>query len=95
MFGIGKRSSEEPPKPPTPEEILEDLEKALPDDIVFTANIAQLNADIGAEIPLSRSFKLTNRFQVILFLSSLLYFIQFFIFHFIQVYSILFKFIPL
>ena len=65
MFGIGKKPTEEPPKPPTAEEILEDLEKALPDDVVFTINIAQLSADIGgAEINVPRSFKLTSRFQV-------------------------------
>ena len=56
---FGKKSSEiELPVPPNPEEILEDLSKAGPDDIVFTTEIS---SDLD---PLPRTYNLTKRFQV-------------------------------
>ena len=56
---FGKKSSEiELPAPPNPEEILEDLSKAGPDDIVFTTEIS---SDLD---PLPRTYNLTKRFQV-------------------------------
>ena len=40
MFGvIGKKISEDLPQPPSADEILQDLEIAGPDDIVFTTDI--------------------------------------------------------
>ena len=56
---FGKKSSEiELPAPPNAEEILEDLSKAGPDDIVFTTEIS---CDLD---PLPRTYNLTKRFQV-------------------------------
>ena len=56
---FGKKTSEiELPVPPNPEEILEDLSKAGPDDIVFTTEIS---SDLD---PLPRTYNLTKRFQV-------------------------------
>jgi hypothetical protein len=48
------------PEPPTPSEILEDLSKAGPDDIVFTADINGLDLETsGQGFPV-----LAGRFQV-------------------------------
>jgi hypothetical protein len=65
MFGK-KSPAEELPQPPNAEEILDDLKRAEPDDVVFTTDIASLSsADHLEHIP--RDFKLSKRFQVILF----------------------------
>ena len=58
MFGGRKSSQLELPCPPTAQEILEDLDKAGPDDVVFTTEIS---ADLE---PLPHNFSLTKRFQV-------------------------------
>jgi len=39
MFGKKSSPEQELPLPPNTEEILEDLQKAEPDDVVFTTNI--------------------------------------------------------
>ena len=63
MFGLRKSPElEVPPCPPTAEEILEDLEKAGPDDVVFTTEINATDLD-----PLPNTFNLTKRFQVCVF----------------------------
>ena len=64
MFGVGitKKSKEELPLPPSTQEILEDLQKAGPDDVVFTTNIGDLSANLDQA---SRHFQLQKRFQVI------------------------------
>ena len=60
MFGLRKSPElEVPPCPPTAEEIIEDLEKAGPDDVVFTTEINATDLD-----PLPHTFNLTKRFQV-------------------------------
>ena len=60
MFGLRKSTElEVPPCPPTAEEIIEDLEKAGPDDVVFTTEINATDLD-----PLPNTFNLTKRFQV-------------------------------
>ena len=62
MFGKkSSRPEEELPLPPTTEEILEDLQKAGPDDVVFTTNIGDLSANLDSA---SRNFQLQKRFQV-------------------------------
>ena len=55
MFGLKKSSNpeEELPLPPSTEDILEDLKKAGPDDVVFTTNIGDLSANLDQA---SRSF---------------------------------------
>jgi len=59
MFGLRKSTElEVPPCPPTAEEIIEDLEKAGPDDVVFTTEINATDLD-----PLPNTFNLTKRFQ--------------------------------
>ena len=58
MFGGRKSSQLELPCPPTAQEILEDLDKAGPDDVVFTTEIS---ADLE---PSPHNFSLTKRFQV-------------------------------
>lgn len=62
MFGLKKSSNpeEELPLPPSTEDILEDLRKAGPDDVVFTTNIGDLSANLDQA---SRSFQLQKRFQ--------------------------------
>jgi len=62
MFGLKKSSNpeEELPLPPSTEDILEDLKKAGPDDVVFTTNIGDLSANLDQA---SRSFQLQKRFQ--------------------------------
>ena len=63
MFGLRKSTElEVPPCPPTAEEIIEDLEKAGPDDVVFTTEINATDLD-----PLPNTFNLTKRFQVCVF----------------------------
>ena len=64
MFGLKKSSNPEEtlPNPPSTEDILEDLNKAGPDDVVFTTNIADLSANLDQT---SRNFQLQKRFQVI------------------------------
>ena len=64
MFGLKKSSNPEEtlPNPPSTEDILEDLNKAGPDDVVFTTNIADLSANLDQA---SRNFQLQKRFQVI------------------------------
>ena len=66
MFGLKKSSNpeEELPLPPSTEDILEDLKKAGPDDVVFTTNIGDLSANLDQA---SRSFQLQKRFQVFFF----------------------------
>ena len=61
MFGIKSKTEEELPEPPKTEEILEDLQKAGPDDVVFTTNIGDLSANLDSA---SRNFQLQKRFQV-------------------------------
>ena len=61
MFGKKTSPEEELPVPPTTEEILEDLNKAGPDDVVFTTNIGDLSANLDSA---SRNFQLQKRFQV-------------------------------
>lgn len=62
MFGLKKSSNPEEtlPNPPSTEDILEDLNKAGPDDVVFTTNIADLSANLDQT---SRNFQLQKRFQ--------------------------------
>jgi len=62
MFGLKKSSNPEEtlPNPPSTEDILEDLNKAGPDDVVFTTNIADLSANLDQA---SRNFQLQKRFQ--------------------------------
>ena len=63
MFGLRKSTElEVPPCPPTAEEIIEDLQKAGPDDVVFTTEINATDLD-----PLPNTFNLTKRFQVCVF----------------------------
>jgi len=66
MFGvIGKKSQiEELPQPPSAEEILQDLEIAGPDDIVFTTDIVQLNGEIEQSTVLQGNLQLKKRFEV-------------------------------
>ena len=66
MFGvIGKKSQiEELPQPPSAEEILQDLEIAGPDDIVFTTDIVQLNGEIEQSTVLQGKLQLKKRFEV-------------------------------
>jgi len=65
MFGvIGKKSQiEELPQPPSAEEILQDLEIAGPDDIVFTTDIVQLNGEIEQSTVLQGNLQLKKRFE--------------------------------
>ena len=62
MFGLKKSSNSEEtlPIPPSSEDILEDLNKAGPDDVVFATNIADLSANLDQA---SRHFQLQKRFQ--------------------------------
>ena len=62
MFGLKKSSNSEEtlPIPPSSEEILEDLNKAGPDDVVFTTNISDLSVNLDQA---SRHFQLQKRFQ--------------------------------
>ena len=62
MFGLKKSSNSEEtlPIPPSCEDILEDLNKAGPDDVVFATNIADLSANLDQA---SRHFQLQKRFQ--------------------------------
>ena len=63
MFGKKAPPSEPCPLPPTAEEILQDLEKAGPDDVVFTTEISELGtADLEH---VGRDFGLKKRFEVI------------------------------
>ena len=63
MFGK-KKSSENPlPQPPTAEEILQDLEKAGPDDVVFTTEISALSCEKTLD-SVPRDFALKKRFEV-------------------------------
>ena len=66
MFGvIGKKSQiEELPQPPSADEILQDLEIAGPDDIVFTTDIVQLNGEIEQSTVLQGNLQLKKRFEV-------------------------------
>ena len=66
MFGvIGKKSQiEELPQPPSADEILQDLEIAGPDDIVFTTDIVQLNGEIEQSAVLQGNLQLKKRFEV-------------------------------
>ena len=66
MFGvIGKKSQiEELPQPPSADEILQDLEIAGPDDIVFTTDIVQLNGEIEHSTVLQGNLQLKQRFEV-------------------------------
>ena len=62
MFGFKKSSNSEEtlPIPPSSEDILEDLNKAGPDDVVFTTNISDLSVNLDQA---SRHFQLQKRFQ--------------------------------
>jgi len=60
MFGKNSSPEQELPLPPNTEEILEDLQKAEPDDVVFTTNIGDLSANLDLA---SRNFQLQKRFQ--------------------------------
>ena len=62
MFGLKKSSNPEEtlPIPPSSEDILEDLNKAGPDDVVFTTNISDLSVNLDQA---SRHFQLQKRFQ--------------------------------
>ena len=62
MFGLKKSSNPEEtlPIPPSSEDILEDLNKAGPDDVVFATNIADLSVNLDQA---SRHFQLQKRFQ--------------------------------
>ena len=62
MFGLKKSSNSEEtlPIPPSSEDILEDLNKAGPDDVVFATNIADLSVNLDQA---SRHFQLQKRFQ--------------------------------
>ena len=62
MFGLKKSSNSEEtlPIPPSSEDILEDLNKAGPDDVVFTTNISDLSVNLDQA---SRHFQLQKRFQ--------------------------------
>ena len=62
MFGIIGKKPEELPQPPSAQDILEDLDKAGPDDVVFTIDIAQF--DLENLIVPGRNFQLKKRFQV-------------------------------
>ena len=65
MFGvIGKKISEDLPQPPSADEILQDLEIAGPDDIVFTTDIVQLNGEIEQTPALQGNLQLKKRFEV-------------------------------
>ena len=65
MFGvIGKKITEDLPQPPSAEEILQDLEIAGPDDIVFTTDIVQLNGEIEQTPALQGNLQLKKRFEV-------------------------------
>lgn len=64
MFGvIGKKITEELPQPPSADEILQDLEIAGPDDIVFTTDIVQLNGEIEQTPALQGNLQLKKRFE--------------------------------
>jgi len=64
MFGvIGKKITEDLPQPPSAEEILQDLEIAGPDDIVFTTDIVQLNGEIEQSPALQGNLQLKKRFE--------------------------------
>lgn len=61
---FGKRTDEPPmPKAPTAQDILEDLEAAGPDDVVFTTDIGHLQKGEG-DIGVSKSFELKRRLEV-------------------------------
>ena len=62
MFGLKKSSNSEEtlPIPPSSEDILEDLNKAGPDDVVFTTTISDLSVNLDQA---SRHFQLQKRFQ--------------------------------
>ena len=62
MFGLKKSSNFEEtlPIPPSSEDILEDLNKAGPDDVVFTTKISDLSVNLDQA---SRHFQLQKRFQ--------------------------------
>ena len=65
MFGvIGKKITEDLPQPPSADEILQDLEIAGPDDIVFTTDIVQLNGEIEQTPALQGNLQLKKRFEV-------------------------------
>ena len=49
------------PQPPTVDQIIEDLETAKPDDIVFTTDISQVGLDKTYDV--QKSFSLPPRFQ--------------------------------
>ena len=49
------------PQPPTVDQIIEDLETAKPDDIVFTTDISQVGLDKIYDV--QKSFSLPPRFQ--------------------------------
>lgn len=61
MFGGGKKNRVPLPQPPSAQEIQEDLEKAGPDDIVFTTDIDQLSNSLGEPVP--ANFQLKKRFE--------------------------------
>jgi len=64
MFGvIGKKITEDLPQPPSADEILQDLEIAGPDDIVFTTDIVQLNGEIEQTPALQGNLQLKKRFE--------------------------------
>ena len=75
MFGIIGKKSEELPQPPSAQDILEDLDKAGPDDVVFTIDIAQFDLETNPKP--GQDFQLKKRFEVIHFIIKV-FRIQFF-----------------
>lgn len=61
MFGIIGKKSEELPQPPSAQDILEDLDKAGPDDVVFTIDIAQFDLETNPKP--GQDFQLKKRFE--------------------------------